>query len=82
MLMTTDPTNAYRLRIASSVGARDGIALELIARDASGEVIAEVFHDDVSGAMTFAMFHDTAIPLGVLEWFLEEARRAKLGGDH
>lgn len=78
--MNADITSTYRLQVASSVGERDGLGLELLSREGTGEVIAEVFHDDLSGEMTFTSFDDNTIPLAVLEWFLEKARDAKLGG--
>ncbi|MFE6966470.1 hypothetical protein ACFVAJ_15250 [Agromyces sp. NPDC057679] len=77
--MSRDFRDSYRLQIASHVGTRDGIALELL--EAGGlDVLAEVFHDDKSGELSFGWFYDHAIPLDVAEWFLSEARRADLGG--
>ena len=77
--MSTNFRDSYSLQIASHVGARDGIALELLEKG-SQDVIAEVFHDDESGELSFGWFHDHAIPLDVAEWFLAEARTANLGG--
>ena len=77
--VTTNFRDSYRLQIASHVGERDGIALELVEID-NPEVVAEVFHDDETGELSFGWFFDHSIPLDVAEWFLAEARAAKLGG--
>lgn len=60
----------YRLILASSVGDRDGMALELTSDD--GRRLAEVFEDDESGRRTVTMF-EPALPLEVIEWLLAEA---------
>ena len=63
----------YRLMLASSVGERSGIALEL-TRDEGGEPVAEVFEDDDTGMRTFTAFSDQPVPLAAIEWLLTEAR--------
>lgn len=62
----------YHLILASSVGERDGMALELTADD--GERVAEVFEDDATGARTFTVFGERRVPLEAIEWLLSEAR--------
>jgi hypothetical protein len=62
----------FRLIIASSVGVRDGMALELTRAD--GERIAEVFEDGETAARTFTVFEERQVPVEVVEWFLAEAR--------
>lgn len=61
----------YHLILASSVGNRDGMGLEL-HRD-TGECIAEVFEDDATGTRTVTLF-ESDVPLDALEWLLERAR--------
>lgn len=65
--MTTD----YKLVLASSVGARDGMALELCATD--GTRLAEVFRDDDTGRRTVTVFNDRALPLEAVRWLLMKA---------
>lgn len=62
----------YRLFLASSVGERDGMALEL-TRD-SGERVAEVFEDDATGQRAFSLFVVESVPVEAIEWLLTEAR--------
>jgi hypothetical protein len=62
----------YRLILASSVGERDGMALELTRDD--GERVAEVFEDDETGVRTFTVFGEQQVPLAAIEWLLTEAR--------
>lgn len=61
----------YRLLLTSSVGDRDGMAIEL-ARD-DGKRVAEVFEDDETGYRTVTVFERDA-PLDAIEWLLAEAR--------
>jgi hypothetical protein len=65
--------SGYRLILASSVGERDGMTLELTRDD--GTRVAEVFEDDETGARTFTVFDEQHVPVDVIEWLLEEARR-------
>ena len=51
----------YGLILASSVGERDGMALELTKVD--GERVAEVFQDSVDGARTFTVFGEQQVPI-------------------
>ena len=60
----------YHLILASSVGERDGMALEL-TRDLDGERIAEVFQEDETGIRIFALFVFEPLPLEILRWFIE-----------
>ena len=62
----------YRLVLASSVGERDGMALELTRDD--GERVAEVFEDDETGARTFTVFGEQQVPFAAIEWLMAEAR--------
>jgi hypothetical protein len=62
----------FSLILASSVGERDGMALELTRVD--GERIAEVFEDDETGARTFTVFGEQQVPIAAIEWLLSEAR--------
>jgi hypothetical protein len=63
--------NGYNLLVVSSVGFRDGMALELAADD--GAQIAEVFEDDTTKARTVRFFVDTPVPLEIVEWLLRRA---------
>jgi hypothetical protein len=62
----------YHLVIASSVGDRDGMGLEL-TRDDSGQCVAEVFEDDESRRRTVTLF-ERDLPVEAVEWLLQEAR--------
>jgi hypothetical protein len=64
--------DGYRLILASAVGERDGMALEMV-KD-SGERVAEVFEDDETGARTFTVFGEQHVPVAAIEWLLSEAR--------
>jgi hypothetical protein len=66
--------DGYRLILASSVGERDGIALELDQAD--GERVAEVFEHDETGARTLTVFREHRVPIEAIEWLLSEARAA------
>jgi len=61
----------FRLVLASSVGERDGMAIELTRHD--GTRMAEVFVDDGSGRRTVHVFEGD-VPLDALEWLLNEAK--------
>lgn len=61
----------FHLILASSVGARDGMGLELT--NEAGERVAEVFQNDINGARTFNMFGKQPVPVDVIEWLLTEA---------
>lgn len=61
----------FRLLLASSVGERDGMAMELVRDD--GTRVAEVFEDDDTGKRTVTVFEGDA-PLDAIEWLLLEAR--------
>jgi hypothetical protein len=64
-------TAGYRLILASSVGERDGMALELTRAD--GTRLAEVFEDEDTGRRTVNVF-ERDVPLEAIEWLLAEAR--------
>ncbi|MGN6522420.1 MAG: hypothetical protein ACTHMZ_04320 [Actinomycetes bacterium] len=57
--------------LASSVGERDGMALELDRDD--GTRVAEVFEDEETRARVVNVFQ-ADVPVEVLEWLLNEAR--------
>jgi hypothetical protein len=59
-----------RLILASSVGDRDGMALELTTDN--GRRLAEVFQEDGSGRRTVTVF-EPDVPLEAIEWLLAEA---------
>jgi len=63
----------YKLLLVSAVGDRDGMALELATE--SGEQVAEVFMDDLTGARTVRFYTDHPVPLDVVTWLLSEAAR-------
>lgn len=65
-------TNEFRLVLASSVGQRDGIALELVRE--GGERVAEVFEDEATKRRTFAAFTLDSVPLEAIDWLIETAR--------
>ncbi|MGA1813815.1 hypothetical protein VH571_15640 [Frondihabitans sp. 4ASC-45] len=64
--------SGYHILLASSVGERDGMGLELLS-DVDGERVAEVFEDGDTKIRTFSAFRAEAIPLTTLMWFLEKA---------
>jgi hypothetical protein len=61
----------YRLVLASSVGDRDGMGLELTRDD--GSRVAEVFENDDTGRRTVNVF-ERDVPFEAIEWLLTEAR--------
>ena len=63
----------YHLVLASVVGLRDGMALEL-TRDVDGARIAEVFEDDETRLRTFTSFFDQPVPIEAIEWLITKAR--------
>ena len=60
----------YRLIIASYVGERDGMAMELDHDD--GRQVAEVFEDEETRQRTVNLF-EKDVPLEAIEWLLAEA---------
>lgn len=62
----------FRLILASSVGDRDGMALELTRDD--GERLAEVFADEETGQRIFNTFGERGVPVEAIEWLLAEAK--------
>ena len=60
----------YRLILASCVGERDGMAMELDRDD--GRQVAEVFEDEDTRQRTVNLF-EKDVPLEALEWLLSEA---------
>jgi hypothetical protein len=62
----------YRLILASSVGERDGMSLELQKED--GERVAEVFEDDETKERMLTVFGEQPVALQLIEWLLAEAR--------
>lgn len=63
--------DGYKLVLASSVGERDGMGLELTRGD--GTRVAEVFEDDETGLRTVTLF-EASVPLQAVEWLLAESR--------
>ena len=63
--------DGYSLVLASSVGVRDGMALEP-TRD-GGVIVAEVYEDDSTRARTVTVF-ELDVPLEAMEWLLSSAR--------
>lgn len=63
----------YSFVLASVVGERDGMALEL--RDSSGEVVAEVFEADATGACTFSMQSGASVPVAFVSALLDRAAK-------
>lgn len=61
----------YRLVLASSVGERDGVGLELTRAD--GGCVAEVFEDGETGGRVVNVF-ERDVPVVAIEWLLAEAR--------
>lgn len=72
--MVTNPSAGrvpgYRLLLASSVGHRDGMALELGLED--GTQVAEVFNDDDTGRRVVNLFAEN-VPVEAIAWLLSEA---------
>lgn len=67
----------YAVTMASDVGARDGMGLELddVAPAPGRGVALEAFHHDQTGEMTFTAFTNEPLPLDLVEQFVEQARR-------
>ena len=68
---------SYTAVVGSDVD-RDGMYLEL--SNSSKVVIAEVFHSDESGSMTFTG-HQPDLPLPVVEWLIAQAKLRLVPGD-
>lgn len=63
--------DGYSLVLASSVGVREGMALELTR--AGGVIVAEVYEDDSTRARTVTVF-EPDVPVEAMEWLLSSAR--------
>ncbi len=61
----------YHLVLASSVGDRDGMGLELTRAD--GACAAEVFENSDTGQRVVNVF-DEDVPFDAIEWLLAEAK--------
>ncbi|WP_418516288.1 hypothetical protein ACNUCX_01205 [Curtobacterium flaccumfaciens pv. flaccumfaciens] len=61
----------YSVVLASFVGERDGMALEL--HDSSGEAVAEVFEADATGACAFSMRNGASVPVMFISELLRKA---------
>jgi hypothetical protein len=72
--MSDSRLEGYALTLASDVGPRDGMGLELSAAGQPGAVLAEVFFCDADGSMTVSTF-DNELPLAVIEALIEVAKR-------
>lgn len=66
-------TYPYKFVLASIMGERDGMAMELHGSD--GRVLAEVFEDDQTKARTVSFYTSDPIPLRDIELLLDAARR-------
>lgn len=62
----------FQLTLASWVGERDGMSLELSTED--GTRLAEVFYDDDTREMTVSVFNEQRVPIETMEWLLLRAR--------
>lgn len=60
----------YEMVVASDVGEREGMSLELYDGDRQ---IIEVFYSDSDGAMTLSAYQEN-LPLAVVEWAIAEGR--------
>jgi len=61
----------YSFVLASFVGERDGMAVEL--HDDANEVVAEVFEDDETGACIFSMPNGASVPVSHIRELLRRA---------
>lgn len=61
----------YSFALASFVGERDGMALEL--RDCANEVVAEVFEEDATGDCTLSMPGGVSVPVMLIAELLRRA---------
>lgn len=63
--------DGYSLILASYVGRRDGMALELTRQ--GGTVVAAVYEDDSTHRRTVSMF-EPEVPLEAMEWLISSAK--------
>jgi hypothetical protein len=63
----------YSILVASDVSTRDGLGVELY--DKSGELVAEIFRDDIAGVCTFNVQRSISVPMSVLEWFVAQSHK-------
>lgn len=63
--------NDYSFVLASYVGDRDGMAMEL--RNGAGDVVAEIFEDDESRRCTFSMPNGAVVPVSQVQKLLSRA---------
>ncbi|GAA3600919.1 hypothetical protein GCM10022223_15740 [Kineosporia mesophila] len=68
----------YSVVMASDVGDRDGIGLELedVAPAPGRGLVMEVFRDDDSGMSTLRCFTSDPLPLELVERFLAQAQES------
>lgn len=66
-------TYPHKFVLASFVGSRDGMALELHHPD--GHVLAEVFEDDRTKVRTVSFYTTDPVPLEDVEELIDRARR-------
>lgn len=62
--------DGYSLILASYVGKRDGMALELTRE--GGAIVAEVYEDDSTRVRTVSMF-ESDVPFEAMEWLISSA---------
>lgn len=61
----------YTYALASFVGARDGMAVEL--QDDAGEIVAEIFEDDETKQCVFTAFTSKPLPVQEVRGLLSRA---------
>ena len=69
-MKTGNPPRNYSFQVAGDVSTRDGIGCELWDLD-TDELLAEVFRDDTSKQLSFAVFKPIDIPLEILDRMLQ-----------
>ena len=66
--------DGYRMILASEMGKRDGMLVEIRTTDPVRR-IAEVFEDDETGELTFTSFVTEGVPLEAIEDLLALAHK-------
>ena len=64
--------NGSSTQIASDVGERDGLGLELIHESTGGEVWAEVFCDDSDKTLLVRVITNRPLPYGMVRQWLAD----------
>ncbi len=63
----------YTRAVFSEVGKRDGLGMFLVDADEM-DVFEDFREDDDEGRLTFRTLEKSALPLHVVEWFIQEAK--------